>query len=105
MTHLFLMVAEQSLRVSGIILFLWALRAIVRKIPGSALYLLWILVFVGLLFPFRVEVPYHTDAPASAIEAVILPEDSGTAAQAPPDTPNPSVPQGETASPKTQAPG
>lgn len=53
MTELCLMVAEQSLRLSGIILFLWVLRALLRRIPGSALYLLWILVFTGLLFPFR----------------------------------------------------
>ena len=62
MTNLFLIVAEQSLRSSGMILFLWVLRTLIRRIPGSALYLLWILVFVGLLFPFRVEVPYHTEA-------------------------------------------
>lgn len=63
MTTLFLTVAEQSLRLSGIILCLWGLRAIFRKIPGSAWYLLWILIFVGLLLPLRVEVPYHTEAP------------------------------------------
>lgn len=40
MTTLFLTVAEQSLRLSGIILCLWGLRAIFRKIPGSAWYLL-----------------------------------------------------------------
>lgn len=51
MTTLFLTVAEQSLRLSGIILCLWGLRAIFRKIPGSAWYLLWILIFVGLLLP------------------------------------------------------
>ena len=61
MSALCLMVAEQSLRLSGIILFLWVLRALLRRIPGSALYLLWILVFTGLLLPFRVEIPYYTD--------------------------------------------
>lgn len=64
MSALCLMVAEQSLHLSGIILFLWVLRALLRRIPGSALYLLWILVFTGLLVPFRVEIPYHTEAPA-----------------------------------------
>ena len=68
MTELCLMVAEQSLRLSGIILFLWILRALLRKIPGSALYLLWILVFTGLLVPFRVEIPYHAEAPAVIAE-------------------------------------
>lgn len=51
MTNLFLIVAEQSLRLSGMILFLWVLRTLIRRIPGSALYLLWILVFVGLVLP------------------------------------------------------
>lgn len=68
MSALCLMVAEQSLRLSGIILFLWVLRTLLRKIPGSALYLLWILVFTGLLLPFRVEIPYHTEAPAVIAE-------------------------------------
>lgn len=68
MSALCLMVAEQSLRLSGIILFLWVLRALLRRIPGSALYLLWILVFTGLLLPFRVEIPYHTEAPAVIAE-------------------------------------
>ena len=68
MSALCLMVAEQSLRLSGIILFLWILRALLRKIPGSALYLLWILVFTGLLVPFRVEIPYHAEAPAVIAE-------------------------------------
>ena len=68
MTDLFLIVAEQSLRLSGVILFLWVLRTMVRRIPGSALYLLWILVFVGLIFPFKVEIPYHTSTPVSVSE-------------------------------------
>lgn len=34
MTELCLMVAEQSLRLSGIILFLWVLRALLRRIPA-----------------------------------------------------------------------
>ena len=71
MTTLFLTVAEQSLRLSGIILCLWGLRAIFRKIPGSAWYLLWILIFVGLLLPLRVEVPYHTEAPVLSPAAVV----------------------------------
>ena len=75
MTNLFLIVAEQSLRLSGMILFLWVLRTLIRRIPGSALYLLWILVFVGLVLPFRVEVPYHTEAPATAAEAVLSTEE------------------------------
>ena len=68
MSALCLMVAEQSLRLSGIILFLWVLRALLRRIPGSALYLLWILVFTGLLLPFRVEIHYHTETPAAIAE-------------------------------------
>lgn len=83
MTHLFLIVAEQSLRLSGIILFLWALRVLVRKIPGSAFYLLWILVFAGLLFPFRVEVPYSTEAPATDTEAILPTEEPGNVPASP----------------------
>ena len=74
MTELCLMVAEQSLRLSGIILFLWVLRALLRRIPGSALYLLWILVFTGLLLPFRVEIPYHTEAPAVTSRRCLSPQ-------------------------------
>ena len=33
MTNLFLIVAEQSLRLSGMILFLWVLRTLIRRIP------------------------------------------------------------------------
>ena len=97
MTELCLMVAEQSLRLSGIILFLWVLRALLRRIPGSALYLLWILVFTGLLLPFRVEIPYHVDSPA-ALEAPVStadPEHHGTAES--PATAEPTAPQGENA--------
>ena len=83
MTHLFLIVAEQSLRLSGIILFLWALRTLVRRIPGSAFYLLWILVFAGLLFPFRVEVPYSTEAPATDTEAILPTEEPGNVPASP----------------------
>ena len=83
MTHLFLIVAEQSLRLSGIIFFLWALRVLVRKIPGSAFYLLWILVFAGLLFPFRVEVPYSTEAPATDTEAILPTEEPGNVPASP----------------------
>lgn len=71
MTALFSFVVEQSLRLSGIILFLWALRTMVRRIPGSALHLLWILVFVGLLCPLRVEVPYYGAAPQQSVETVV----------------------------------
>ena len=77
MTEIFLIVAEQSLRLSGIILFLWVLRTLVRRIPGTALYLLWILVFVGLLFPFRVEVPYHAAEPEPAVQTVLPAENTG----------------------------
>lgn len=97
MTELCLMVAEQSLRLSGIILFLWVLRALLRRIPGSALYLLWILVFTGLLFPFRVEIPYHVDSPA-ALEAPVStadPDHHGTAES--PAAAEPTAPQGENA--------
>ena len=83
MTHLFLIVAEQSLRLSGIIFFLWALRVLVRKIPGSAFYLLWILVFAGLLFPVRVEVPYSTEAPATDTEAILPTEEPGNVPASP----------------------
>lgn len=83
MTHLFLIVAEQSLRLSGIILFLWALRTLVRRIPGSAFYLLWILVFAGLLFPLRVEVPYSTEAPATDTEAILPTEEPGNVPASP----------------------
>lgn len=77
MSALCLMVAEQSLRLSGIILFLWVLRALLRRIPGSALYLLWILVFTGLLVPFRVEIPYHAETPAVIAEAPASPGGPG----------------------------
>lgn len=97
MTDLFLIVAEQSLRLSGIILFLWALRTAVRRIPGSAWYLLWILVFVGLLFPIRVEIPYHTDAPASTAQTVLSTEQAGTPAANSPVLVNPPASQGEAA--------
>ncbi len=94
MTALCLTVAEQSLRLSGIILFLWVLRALVRRIPGSALYLLWILVFTGLVLPFRVEVPYHVDSPA-ALEAPVStadPDQHGPAES--PAAAVPTAPQG-----------
>lgn len=77
MSALCLMVAEQSLRLSGIILFLWLLRALLRRIPGSALYLLWILVFTGLLVPFRVEIPYHAEAPGSHRGGTCFPRRAG----------------------------
>ena len=93
MTNLFLIVAEQSLRLSGMILFLWVLRTLIRRIPGSALYLLWILVFVGLVLPFRVEVPYHTEAPATAAEAVLSTEEPDNAPEGPPAAVNPPVSQ------------
>lgn len=69
--------------MSGIILFLWALRVLVRKIPGSAFYLLWILVFAGLLFPLRVEVPYSREVPAAGIEAALPTEETGTVPASP----------------------
>ena len=97
MTELCLMVAEQSLRLSGIILFLWVLRTLSRRIPGSALYLLWILAFTGLLLPFRVEIPYHVDSPA-ALEAPVstaAPEHHGTAESL--AAAEPTAPQGENA--------
>lgn len=101
MTHLFLIVAEQSLRLSGIILFLWALRVLVRKIPGSAFYLLWILVFAGLLFPLRVEVPYSREVPAAGIEAALPTEETGTV-PANPAAVEPPAPQGQAALPQSQ---
>lgn len=88
MTTLFLTVAEQSLQLSAIILCLWGLRAIFRKIPGSAWYLLWILIFIGLLFPLRVEIPYHTEAPAWIPAAAEFSPD----ADAVPESPEAAVP-------------
>ena len=102
MTNLFLIVAEQSLRSSGMILFLWVLRTLIRRIPGSALYLLWILVFVGLLFPFRVEVPYHTEAPAAAAETVLSPENPDNAPEGPPAAVNPPVSQDQAVNSQNQ---
>ena len=101
MTDLFLIVAEQSLRLSGIILFLWALRTLARRIPGSAFYLLWILVFAGLLFPFRVEVPYSAEAPAAGIEAALPTEEPGTV-PANPAAAEPPASQEQTALPQSQ---
>lgn len=105
MTELCLMVAEQSLRLSGIILFLWLLRTLLRRIPGSALYLLWILVFTGLLLPFRVEVPYHADSPA-ALEVPVStadPDQHGPAES--PAAAEPTAPQGgDTAAQPPHAP-
>lgn len=97
MTDLFLIVAEQSLRLSGIIVVLWALRAMVRRIPGSAWYLLWIVVFVGLLLPIRVEIPYHTDASTSTAESILSTEDPSTPAANSPVLVNPPASQGEAA--------
>lgn len=102
MTNLFLIVAEQSLRSSGMILFLWVLRTLIRRIPGSALYLLWILVFVGLLFPFRVEVPYHTEAPAAAAETVLSPENPDNAPEGLPAAVNPPVSQDQAVNSQNQ---
>lgn len=102
MTHLFLIVAEQSLRLSGIILFLWALRTLVRRIPGSAFYLLWILVFAGLLFPFRVEVPYSTEAPATDTEAILPTEEPGNVPASPAAAVEPPASQEQTTLPQSQ---
>lgn len=102
MTNLFLIVAEQSLRLSGMILFLWVLRTLIRRIPGSALYLLWILVFVGLVLPFRVEVPYHTEAPATAAEAVLSTEEPDNAPEGPPAAVNPPVSQDQAVNEQNQ---
>lgn len=100
MTTLFLTVAEQSLRLSGIILCLWGLRAIFRKIPGSAWYLLWILIFVGLLLPLRVEVPYHTEAPVLSPAAVVSSPDAGPVPDDPSVTAPPPASQTEPAAPQ-----
>lgn len=102
MTNLFLIVAEQSLRLSGMILSLWVLRTLLRRIPGSALYLLWILVFAGLLFPFRVEVPYHTEAPASAAEVTLSTEDPEKITASPSTAVDPPASQEQPAAPQNQ---
>ena len=102
MTNLFLIVAEQSLRLSGMILFLWVLRALIRRIPGSALYLLWILVFLGLVLPFRVEVPYHTETPATAAEAILSTEEPDNAPEGLPAAVNPPVSQDQAVNSQNQ---
>lgn len=105
MTNFFLIVAEQSLRLSGMILSLWVLRTLLRRIPGSALYLLWILVFAGLLFPFRVEVPYHTEAPASAAEVTLSTEDPEKITASPSTAVDPPASQEQPAAPQNQRAG
>lgn len=95
MTNLFLLVAQQSLRLSGVILVLWVLRMLARKIPGLALYLLWIVVFAGLLVPFRVQVPYSVPAPASAAESGLSAEDTESIQTVPPAAANPPAAQGQ----------
>lgn len=102
MSALCLMVAEQSLRLSGIILFLWVLRALLRRIPGSALYLLWILVFTGLLLPFRVEIPYYTETPAAIAETPHAADAPGDPAQS--DAPAAAKPADTAGTPAAEKP-
>lgn len=102
MSALCLMVAEQSLRLSGIILFLWVLRSLLRRIPGSALYLLWILVFTGLLLPFRVEIPYHTETPAAIAETPHAADAPGDPAQS--DAPAAAKPADTAGTPAAEKP-
>lgn len=102
MSALCLMVAEQSLRLSGIILFLCVLRALLRRIPGSALYLLWILVFTGLLLPFRVEIPYHTETPAAIAETPHAADAPGDPAQS--DAPAAAKPADTAGTPAAEKP-
>lgn len=104
MTTLFLTVAEQSLQLSAIILCLWGLRAIFRKIPGSAWYLLWILIFIGLLFPLRVEIPYHTEAPAWIPAAAEFSPDADAVPESPEAAVPPSSSQAEPVAPQNSRP-
>lgn len=100
MTTLFLTMAERSLQLSGIILCLWGLRTVFRKIPGTAWYLLWILVFAGLLLPLRIEVPYHTDTPAISPNTAVSSPASEASAEHPSVTePSPASPAEPAASP------
>lgn len=96
MTELCLMVAEQSLRLSGIILFLWVLRALLRRIPGRPVPSLDPGIYrAAVSFPGRdplsCGLPAALEAPVSTAD----PEPHGTAES--PAVAEPTAPQGENA--------
>ena len=60
MNTIFLTLLSRSLWLSGVVLILFLLRAIFRRIPGRGFYFLWLIVFAGLLCPVSLKIPYET---------------------------------------------
>ncbi len=86
MSTIFLMILSRSLWLSGVIVFLFLLRTCFRRIPGRAFYFLWLIVFLGLICPVSLKIPYEatvspmfpsqTQAEAAQFPEVTVPADA-----------------------------
>lgn len=91
MSTIFLTILSRSLWLSGVVLLLFLLRTIFRRIPGRGFYFLWLIVFVGLLCPVSLKIPYEiTVSPivqaqpeAAQFPEVTIPDNSVTDTEAP----------------------
>lgn len=63
MSTIFLTILSRSLWLSGVIVFLFLLRTCFRRIPGRAFYFLWLIVFLGLICPVSLKIPYEATVP------------------------------------------
>ena len=64
MQTLFLTILDMSIMASVIILFVFVLRLLLKRMPKVFSYLLWIVVLVRLICPFKIEsdmsvIPYN----------------------------------------------
>lgn len=95
MNTIFLTLLSRSLWLSGVVLILFLLRAIFRRIPGRGFYFLWLIVFIGLLCPVSLKIPYETTVSpivhsqtqpeAAQFPEVTIPDHSPADAEAPSD--------------------
>lgn len=93
MNTIFLTLLSRSLWLSGVVLILFLLRTVFRRIPGRGFYFLWLIVFAGLLCPVSLKIPYETTVapivqaqPESAqFPEITIPDHSPADAEAPSD--------------------